>query len=67
MSSIDSIGKVYSKYESIGQRLWLFIALGIFAAVTGVVVWWIFQHPFGTNWDEANYINQAIQDRTAFY
>ncbi|MBT9317526.1 glycosyltransferase family 39 protein [Leptothoe spongobia TAU-MAC 1115] len=33
--------------------------------ITLVAVWWILQHPFGTNWDEANYLNQAIQDRSA--
>ncbi|NEQ49717.1 MAG: hypothetical protein F6K11_06225 [Leptolyngbya sp. SIO3F4] len=47
-------------------RLWPLMAVSIFIAITLVAIWWIVQHPFGTNWDEANYLNQAIQDRSVF-
>ena len=50
-----------------GEHLWPSVAVGLFAVITPVAIWWILQHPFGTNWDEANYINQAIRDRSALY
>ncbi|MEO0756097.1 MAG: glycosyltransferase family 39 protein [Cyanobacteria bacterium J06648_16] len=51
--------------SKVGQRLWSIFAFSIFVVTTIAVVSWILQHPFGTNWDETNYINQIVQDRTA--
>ncbi|NER80575.1 MAG: glycosyltransferase family 39 protein [Leptolyngbya sp. SIO1D8] len=48
------------------QRCWQLIVLVAMVALTIAAIAWIMAHPFGTNWDEASYINHAYQDVTAF-
>lgn len=64
---MESVSWASSKrsFKVVGQRFWPSLAAGVFTIITVAAVFWIVQHPFGTNWDEANYLNQAILDRTA--
>ena len=64
---MDSVSWASSKRSLtvVGQRFWPFLAASVFTVITVTAVFWIVQHPFGTNWDEANYLNQAILDRAA--
>lgn len=43
-------------------RFWLGFALIALVAATIAALFWVLDHPFGTNWDEARYINNALKD-----
>lgn len=51
-----------SPAKAFDTRFWLGFALVALVAVTIAALFWIFDHPFGTNWDEARYINYAYKD-----
>jgi hypothetical protein len=48
------------------QQIWLVLTLVVIGLVSSLAVLWIFYHPYGVNWDEANYINRAYRDFYAF-
>jgi hypothetical protein len=54
--------------ESINNRImkrtyfWTIFAAITFAAIAGATVWWSLQHPYGTSWDESQYLNEAQID-----
>lgn len=56
----DEPAKVFS------QRLWIGVTLLTVVALAIAATFWIFEHPYGTNWDEARYINRAYRD-VAFF
>lgn len=66
---MGAVSQISSKHgwqrSAVGQHFWPCMAGLIFAVITLVAGWWMLQHPFGTNWDEANYLNHVIQDRGA--
>lgn len=53
--------------KAFGQRFWIGLALLSAAIITIAAVFWIFDHPYGTNWDEARYINRAYRDVALFH
>ncbi|MGA9379194.1 MAG: glycosyltransferase family 39 protein [Phormidium sp.] len=52
--------------KAFGEKFWIFLAFLSLTAVTIAAVFWIFAHPYGTNWDEARYINRIYRD-VAFF
>ncbi|HEY9644834.1 MAG TPA: glycosyltransferase family 39 protein [Chroococcidiopsis sp.] len=48
--------------KAFGAWFWSIFALLAIAIVSVVAMSWISAHPYGTNYDEANYINRAYQD-----
>lgn len=48
------------------QKYWLLLTAIAIAAITIAAIFWILAHPYGTNWDEANYINRAYRDIAKF-
>ncbi|MBW4520381.1 MAG: glycosyltransferase family 39 protein [Scytolyngbya sp. HA4215-MV1] len=55
-----------SPSKAFGTAFWLGFALVALVGVTIAALFWIFDHPFGTNWDEARYINNAYKDVWSF-
>jgi 4-amino-4-deoxy-L-arabinose transferase-like glycosyltransferase len=43
-------------------RYWLFFAVVTMIVITLAAIWWSLDHPFGSNWDEAIYLNQVQID-----
>lgn len=52
--------------KAFGQRTWLGFALFAVVAISIAAIFWIFAHPYSTNWDEARYINRAYRDVVFF-
>ncbi|MCA1994815.1 MAG: glycosyltransferase family 39 protein, partial [Coleofasciculus sp. S288] len=48
------------------QEFWIALALLTVTTITIAAVFWIVAHPYGTNWDEARYINRAYKDVASF-
>lgn len=43
-------------------HFWTIFAAITFAAIAGATIWWSLQHPYGTSWDESQYLNEAQID-----
>ncbi len=52
--------------NSLAQKVWVGFAIGVTIAIALAATFWILDHPFGTTWDEARYINRANRD-VAFF
>ena len=50
------------KYIASRRHLWTIFAVIAFAAAAGAITWWSLQHPYGTSWDESQYLNEAQID-----
>lgn len=48
------------------QKFWIAFALLTISTVTIAAFFWIQAHAYGTNWDEARYINRAYRDVAVF-
>lgn len=48
--------------KAFGERFWSAFALVTLSTITVAAIFWILDHPYGTNWDEARYINRAYRD-----
>lgn len=48
------------------QEFWIAFALLALSTITITSLFWIVAHPYGTNWDEARYINRAYRDVATF-
>ncbi len=48
-------------------RYWVGLAVLIAGGVAIAAGFWIAAHPYGTNWDEARYINRAVRDGFLFW
>jgi len=44
------------------RRFWTGFAAFAFTAIAAAAIWWSLQHPFGTSWDESQYLNEAQID-----
>lgn len=52
--------------KTFDDKFWISLVFLTLTAVTIAAVFWIFAHPYGTNWDEARYINRIYRDVTFF-
>ncbi|OKH40174.1 hypothetical protein NIES2119_04450 [[Phormidium ambiguum] IAM M-71] len=52
--------------KTFGEKLWIFLAFLTLSVVTIAAIFWIFAHPYGTNWDESRYVNRIYRDVTLF-
>lgn len=44
------------------ERFWLILSIVVVAGILAASVLWVFDHPFGISWDEAQYFNQDQSD-----
>lgn len=64
-SRVSQIG--FWQHSKVFNRVfWSTFGLVAFCTISIAVVHWIWDHPYGTNWDEARYINRAYRD-VAFF
>jgi len=64
-NSNHSIGLDVTQAElskAFAQKLWVGLAIVVAAVIAIAALFWIADHPFGTNWDEGRYINRAYRD-----
>ncbi|MBE9178907.1 glycosyltransferase family 39 protein, partial [Oculatella sp. LEGE 06141] len=47
-------------------KFWLIFTCSVACIITVAAVFWILDHPYASNWDEARYVNQSYQDVAAF-
>jgi Dolichyl-phosphate-mannose-protein mannosyltransferase len=52
--------------KSVGQQVWIGFGIAVIVAIAIAASFWIMDHPFGTTWDEARYLNRAHRD-VAFF
>lgn len=52
--------------KTFAEKIWIFLAFLTLSAVTIAAFFWIFAHPYGTNWDESRYVNRIYRDVTLF-
>lgn len=48
------------------EKFWILLAFLTISTITIAAVFWIFAHPYSTNWDEAKYFDRVYKDATAF-
>lgn len=53
-------------HKAFGEKFWIFLAFCTLIVLTIAGTFWIFAHPYGTNWDEARYINRIYRDVALF-
>lgn len=67
MASITSKTKVLGfPYKAFGVGFWTGLAVVFFVTLTVAAVFWMSAHPYGTNWDETNYLNRMVRDMYRF-
>lgn len=52
--------------KAFGKQFWTIFAGLVVSLVAISAVFWVMSHPYGTNWDEARYINRAYRDVALF-
>uniref|UniRef100_A0ACD5GQT6 Uncharacterized protein n=1 Tax=Desertifilum tharense IPPAS B-1220 TaxID=1781255 RepID=A0ACD5GQT6_9CYAN len=60
-SRVSQIG-FWQHSKVFNKVFWSTFVLVAFCTISVAVVYWIWDHPYGTNWDEARYINRAYRD-----
>lgn len=64
-SRVSQIG-LWNHSRAFGKAFWYTFGFLTFCVISVAVIFWIWSHPYGTNWDEARYINRAYRD-VAFF
>jgi hypothetical protein len=67
MSSVSTYQSwIRQSAKVIRREFWIALAFLTLSTISITAVFWIFAHPYGTNWDETQSINRVYRDAQSF-